>query len=140
MLIANVRSRRARIIIVQALVAAAFMACASAAYGQAPTLEVASELPVWITIAVGLYRGVEAATYLRRRDDRFHAREQRRRAGAAGRIGASRSRACGQRHLRVRASEPQCGWFPGTVIGDQQVCALRREHDLVIFRIDIPAH
>jgi hypothetical protein len=48
--------------IVQALVAAAFMACASAAYGQAPALEVASasELPVWKTIAVGLYRGVDA--------------------------------------------------------------------------------
>jgi hypothetical protein len=48
--------------IVQALVAAAFMACAPAAYGQAPALEVASasELPVWKTIAVGLYRGVDA--------------------------------------------------------------------------------
>jgi len=47
---------------VQALFAAAFVACASAAFAQAPALEVkgAFELPVWKTIVVGSHRGVDA--------------------------------------------------------------------------------
>src|SRR5215470_4805275 len=55
-------SRTMRVRIVQALVAVAVMAQASAAFAQAPVVELttASELPVWRTITVGLHRGVDA--------------------------------------------------------------------------------
>ncbi len=55
-------ARATLIRIVQVLVAVALMTFASAAFGQAPKLEVrsASELPIWKTISVGLHRGVNA--------------------------------------------------------------------------------